>query len=179
MDIQQELLKMHSKKNAVGIATAIGDDMKKIEELLQIYFANAERTTMRSSMVLSHIHDTRPYLIWAYLPQLIRHLRLPEVQNCVKRVTVRILQDSEIPEDLLGEAADICFGYVTNPAEAVAVRCFSMTVCWNICLRVPELMPELKAALEDWLDHGTAGFKSRGKKILAAIARYEREKKGG
>lgn len=175
MNIETALAKMHSKKNSVEIADWIGNDPERFAKLVRVFLENEYRISQRSAMVLSHIHDRRPWLIRPYLPQLIGQLRRGDIHDAIKRNTVRILQDTEIPDALLGEAADICFDYLVNPAEAVAIRCFSMTVCWNICLRVPELMPELKAALEDWTEHGSAGFKSRSRKIMAAIARYEKK----
>ena len=126
-------------------------------------------------MVLGHIHDQHPSLLEPYLPQIIKHLRHPDIHDAIKRNIVRILHNVKIPEEHYGEVADICFTYLEDPNVAVAIRAFSMTVLWNICQEVPELMPELRATIEDLLDYSSAGFKSRGKKILKMIGERSKE----
>ena len=44
-----------------------------------------------------------------------------------------------------------------------------MTVLYNITLKIPELADELKIIIEDQMPYGSAGFKSRGKKILKGL----------
>ena len=68
-----------------------------------------------------------------------------------------------------GEAADICFGYLVDHKETIAVRVFAMTVLGNICRREPDLGIELRLVIEEELPYASAGFKSRAKKILAEL----------
>jgi len=173
MDIKAQLLAMHSRANADLIKEWIGTDKDRFAILVQLFLENEYRVSQRAAMVLGHIHDKYPFLLQPFLPQIIKHLRKPDIHDAIKRNTVRILQNVEIPEEYYGEVADICFTWLEDPNVAVAIRVFSMTVLWNICQKVPELMPELKATIEDWLDYGSAGFKSRGKKVLKMISKYE------
>lgn len=174
MDIKAQLLTEHSKTNADLIRNWIGNDCERFTILVQLFLENEYRVSQRAAMVLGHLYDAHPEMIAPFLPKIIKHLRKPDIHDAVKRNIVRILQTIDLPKKHHGQVADICFNYLADPNTAVAIRAFSMTVLWNICLKVPELMPELKATIEDWLEHGTKGFESRGKQILRLIAKYER-----
>ncbi|MGK0365389.1 MAG: hypothetical protein ACI85O_002455 [Saprospiraceae bacterium] len=173
MDMKSQLLAEHSKANADLIKEWVGTDKERFALLVSLFLENEYRTSQRAAMVLGHIHDTYPHLLQPYLPQIIKHLRQPDIHDAIKRNIVRILQNVEIPEEHYGEVADVCFTWLEDPNIAVAIRVFSMSVLWNICQKVPELMPELKATIEDWMDYGSAGFKSRGKKVLKMISKHE------
>jgi hypothetical protein len=45
-----------------------------------------------------------------------------------------------------------------------------MTVCANICKVVPELKEELILAIEEQLEHGSAGIKSRGTNVIKLLS---------
>ena len=61
---------------------------------------------------------------------------------------------------------DICFRFVEDPNEKVAVKAFSLTVLYNLSRKHPDIIPEVKLLIEQQMPHQTAGFKSRAKKIL-------------
>ena len=73
-----------------------------------------------------------------------------------------------IPEELWGETIEICFRFLSGN-EAVAIKVFSMSVLYNLSLNVPEIITELKVVIEDHLPYGSAGFKSRARKVLAKL----------
>ncbi|GHN02752.1 hypothetical protein WSM22_42410 [Cytophagales bacterium WSM2-2] len=53
--------------------------------------------------------------------------------------------------------------------EPVAVRVFSMTVLGNLAVKVPELRNELIPLIEDQMPYVSAGFVSRGRKVLKQL----------
>jgi hypothetical protein len=91
------------------------------------------------------------------------------VHDAVKRNVVRLLQFIEIPKQLQGLTADICFRFFHNKREPIAVRVFSMTVLSNLAKKLPELKNELIPLIEDQLPYGSAGFISRGRKVLREL----------
>jgi len=175
MDMKAQLLAEHSKANANLIREWVGTNEERFTILIDLFLENEYRVSQRAAMVLGHIHDSYPFLLQPFLTQIIKHLRKPDIHDAVRRNIVRILQNVEIPKKHHGELADVCFTYLEDPNVAVAIRVFSMSVLWNICQEVPELMPELRATIEDWLDYSSTGFKSRGKKVLKKISKYEKE----
>ena len=88
------------------------------------------------------------------------------MHDAVKRNSIHLLQDMEIPKKYHGEVMNICFTFLESPTEALAVKVFSMTVLGNLAKQYPEIKAELKLLIEYQLPHQSAGFKSRAKKVL-------------
>jgi len=172
MDIKAELLAEHSKTQAQRITDYIGNSQKRFDELMRLFLEEEYRVTQRAAWVVQFAAEAHPKLLKKHLKKVVENLNNP-VNDAVKRNTLRILQFWDLPENLQGIAAEICFGFLDDPKEAVAIRVFSMTVLYNICVKEPELANELRLVIEDHLPHGTAGFKSRGKKTLKALAKLK------
>jgi len=134
-----------------------------------LFLQDEYRVVQRAAWPLSYCVTAHPQLIQKHLKKIIRYLKKPGIHNAVKRNTVRLLQEIEIPEALQGEVMDICFGYVADPKEAVAVKAFSITVLGNLSKKYPEIIPEISLILEEQMPHETAAFKSRAKKFLKSI----------
>lgn len=168
MNIRAEILTEHSKQNALRIAQYIGNDSKKFSELIDCFLGKEYRVTQRAAQVVSNCADKHPELLLPHLDNIISNLQSP-VHIAVKRNTLRVLQDMELPDHLLGPAADICFKILESGSEPVAVKVFAMAVLANICQKVPELKNELRILIEDQMPYSSAAFKSRGSKILRRL----------
>lgn len=167
MNLREEILKEHSKKQAEKIAAWIGTNKSRFSELLQLFLHDEYRVVQRISQVLGKIGEEYPELVAPHLEAIVRRMSHEGVPVAVKRNVVRILQYIEIPEALHGEVMNTCFNLLADPKETIAVRCFSMTVLHNLSKIYPEIRQELKAVIEDQLENEpTAGFKSRAGKIL-------------
>ena len=168
MNIEELLIKEHSKECVVRIRDYIGDDEERFAELMKIFFGDSHRMTQRAAWVLNYCADANPKLVEPYLEKLVLNLR-NDVHDAVKRNTVRLLQNYPIPTELEGELADSCFEFLSTHETAVAIKVFSMTILSKIVKKYPELQDELRVLIEDQMPYGTAGFKSRGKKVLAEL----------
>lgn len=168
MDIRASLLADRSKANIQRIAYYIGEDAKRFEELVQLFLADTLIVTQRASWIISHCLDQHPQLVEPYIESFWKNL-LQGQNDTITRNTLRIFQDYPIPKNTQGIAASLCFDYLANPNTAVAIRVFSMSVLYNISREEPDLLPELAILIEEGMPHGSAGFRSRGKKILKAI----------
>ncbi len=80
-----------------------------------------------------------------------------------------MLQFIPIPKSSQGQVASLCFKFLNDPKQPIAVRVFSMTVLANLAREVPELQRELRILIEDQLPYGSAGFVSRGRSILKKL----------
>jgi len=170
----KELLETeHSKAQTMLIVEYIGVDSHRFEALMSLFLDDDWWMNQRASWPLPYIVSKSPELIYPYLNQLINSLENP-THNAVVRNTVKILQDIEIPEDYQGKIVDICMNLLANPNEPVANRMFSMNVVYNISLKWPDLQNELKILIESQMNHGSPGFKSRGRKIIALIEKNSR-----
>ena len=115
---------------------------------------------------VSYCVIAHPALIKKHWGKLINNIQQPNLHSAVKRNSIRLLQDIDIPEKYQGEIMDICFNYVASPTEAVATKAFSLTVLGKLAKKYPEIVPEIKILIEDQLPDQTPAFKSRAKKLL-------------
>jgi hypothetical protein len=168
MGLREDLLREFSKTHTVAIARKIGANQEDFDELIKLFLGKEYRVTQRAAWVVSHCADEHPWLIEKHIEPMILNLEKP-VNDAVKRNTLRVLRYVEIPEDLMGIAADICFKYLLSGKEPVAVKVHAMDVLFNITRKFPELKEELKLAIEDQMPFGSAGFRSRGGKILKSL----------
>ena len=168
MRLREEILKEHSKAYTVYLANKIGPDQEAFDELIVLFLGDEYRVTQRAAWVVTHCVEAHPWLIEKHLKPIIENLQNP-VHDAVKRNTIRIIQSMDIPEELLGLTAELCFQFLNSGTEPVAIKAFSMTVLFNIVKKYPELKDELKMSIEDLLPYGSAGFKSRGRKILKSL----------
>ena len=168
MNIRESLIKDNSKAMAVKISSAIGNSQEHFSELMQLFLHDEPMITQRASWVLSHCADNYPELILPWITPMVENLK-KDINDAVKRNTVRVLQFVDIPEEEMGELADVCFNFLASAKEPIAVKVFSMTILFNLCKKIPELKNELLPLIEDQMPFGSAGFRSRGKKIITAF----------
>ncbi len=169
MDLKAAILKEHSKQQAIFIRDYIDDNQELFDELMTHFFSNTYRVTQRAAWIMTHCTEKRPHLIRPHLEKMVLNLKDEKIHVAVKRNTVRLLQDVELPEELMGTVADCCFNFLANPNEAVAVRIFSMSILYNLCQKEPDLADELRIIIEEFMPHGTTGFQSRGRKVLKGL----------
>ena len=170
MNLQQALLKNPDKSQVLRIVDYIGNDPQRFQVLVKLFLTGPYRITQRASWPLSICVEKYPKLANPHLKLLMQNLTKKPVHNAVKRNTVRLLQYVNIPRKLQGFAADICFQYLLDPKEPIAVRVFSMTVLANIATDKPDLRRELLLVLEDQLPYGSAGFISRARKTMKQLS---------
>lgn len=168
LNIKEALLEEHSKAQTLKIKRYIGPSHEKFKELMDLLLEDEYRIVQRASWVVKHTCDSNPLLIYPYLGDLIPRLRTP-LHDAYKRNILHILSMLEVPEEHLGELTDICFESLENRKEAVAIRVHAMQNLHNICFKEPELANELKLFIEEFMPHESAGFKSRGKKIINSL----------
>lgn len=126
MNLRNEILAEHSKRQTDRIASFIAHDPHKFSELMDLFFNGGYRITQRAAWIVSTCVQAHTSLIYPFLDKLISNLKVPN-HDSVKRNTLKILQDIEIPEHLLGHTAEICFNFLTKPEEPVAIKVYAMT----------------------------------------------------
>lgn len=166
MNIREALLKEHSRQQCDKIVHYIGNSQTRFDELIALFFSNEYRVVQRAAWALSYSAIAHPSLIKKHLKKLIENLNKPGIHDAVKRNTVRLLQTTEVPPSLHGQIMNVCFRFVEDPDEAVAIKAFSLTVLYNLSKQYPEIIPEIKLLISEGMPRQTAAFASRAKKIL-------------
>jgi hypothetical protein len=179
MNLEAEILREHSKRQAVRITNWIGSDRRRFKELAELFLNGEYRITQRSAWILSLCYDRHPELLKPWLPALLKKMQEPGVHDAVKRNGVRILAGIEIPRSLLGPIVTLCFGYLNSASEPIAVKVHSMTVLFNAAKREPDLMHEVQGAIEQMLPYVGPALLARGRMVLKQIERGKRVRRNG
>lgn len=166
MDFKKELLKEHSYENSERIAWYIMDHPETFPQLLKLFLGNDSRITQRATLVIIICTDWKPKMVKPFVEEMILNLKNEDISDAIKRNTTRILAEFPIPKHMEGILTEICFDFLNNTKEAVAIKIFSMIILERIVEKYPELKSELIVSIERGMEFGTAGFKNRGGKIL-------------
>lgn len=169
MDLRKHL----SRSGAIGELTKMGDDLGSniplFKALVDIYIEGPYELTHRAAHVINIITARYPQMIQPHLKRIITHLEKPGVHDAYRRNTIRMLQWIELPRIFQGLILDICFRYLQDKKEAIAIKVFSMSVISKIASDEPSLLAELSIILEDQLPYAGPAFRSRAAKVLRAI----------
>ncbi|MGB1247852.1 MAG: hypothetical protein ACPG4Z_03140 [Chitinophagales bacterium] len=168
MNLREEILAECSKEQWKKLSDWIGKDEARFADLMDLFFAGEYRVSQRSANVVAYCFDKHAFLLTPYLSKMVDYLENPPHVS-VTRNTVRILQNVDLPQELIGKAANLCFDFLAKHETPIAIKAFSMTILANICVQEPDLKNELILLIEEQMPYGSAGFKSRGRKTLEKL----------
>jgi hypothetical protein len=167
MNLREEILAEHSKKQTAKLVRHIGNDKTRFAELMKLFLGNEYRVTQRAAWVVGNCAEEYPVLIKPYLKKLVENLEKPGLHDAVKRNSLRLLQFIEVPSSLKGKLVDQCFRYILSVDEPIAIKAFSLTVLQFICEKEPDLKQELILVARDLYTHSeSAGIRVRCRNIL-------------
>ncbi|HSQ43903.1 MAG TPA: hypothetical protein VLM16_02835 [Ginsengibacter sp.] len=166
MNLEEIILKEHSKKQCDKIVQWVGNSQARFNELFHLFLTDEYRVTQRAAWPLSYCVIEHPGFLLNNYQKLLSNLNKPNLHDSIKRNTIRLLQAVDIPQEYEGMVMEICFNYLESPGEAVAIKAFSLTVLGNLAKKYPEIIPEVKLMIEEQLPHQSAAFKSRAKAFL-------------
>lgn len=169
MNLLAEIQANHSQVQRDKIVNWIGYSQDRFNQLFSIFLNGNSCESQRASWPLSHAVLTHPQFILPHFAALLKNLLKPGIHDAVKRNSLRLMQDLEIPEQFHGEVMNLCFNYITSMTEKPAIKAFSLTVLQNLAKSYPDIKHELKTIIEDQWDYESPAFKSRAKKLLKAI----------
>lgn len=173
MNFIDVILKEHSKSQKNKIVAYVGNKPDKFAELVSVFLNGPEKVTQRASWPISYCIEAHPELIKPYYKIFLQIVEKPEVHDAVKRNIFRLLQFVKIPKNHQVKAVNLGMKFLMNSKEPVAIRVFAMTVLAQIAKENPALKNELIPYIEDQMPYGTAGFISRGSKILKELKRLK------
>ena len=169
MNLRETILEEHSKAQKDKIVSWIGSSQKRFDELFKLFLSDEYRVVQRAAYPLSYCVRAHPEFINPHWKKLLSNLSKKGIHDAVKRNTLRLMEDIEIPEAFHGDVMNVCFGYVNTNEESIAVRAFSLTVLDNLSKKYPDIRNELKLIIEERWTHETAAFRSRARKILKKL----------
>jgi hypothetical protein len=169
MNLLIEIKRKHSRAQMLKIVQYVGADSKRFDELVKVFLNGPYRVTQRAAWPISNCVELHPTLVRPHLKKLLSYLGKKDEHDGVKRNILRLLQFISIPYSLQGKTVDLCFQFLRDTKQPIAIRVFAMTVLANLAKENPELKNEIIPLIEDQMPFGSAGFLSRGKKILKQL----------
>lgn len=168
MNYESQLAKEHSRSNTDKIAKAIGSDVIEFKKIVDIIFKEEAPIPQRASWLLMVVNDKHPELLKPYLKLFIDTIQSFKIDG-IKRGMLSVLASHHIPSKQQGKLINICFDFILSPDASLAIKVFSLQCIGNIAKEHPELIPELKAAIEDQLPKTTIGFHARARLVMKEL----------
>ena len=157
-----------SRRHVEYVAHCIGDNEKEFARLMDIALYGKEPVVQRAAWAMDACLEKHPELLSPFVETIID--ALPEfTNNGVKRQMVKALSVREIPEKYEGEMVNLSFHWLQSPDTPVAIKVHCMQILANITERHPDLAEELRTVIMEQIPRNSAGFSSRGRKILKKI----------
>jgi len=163
-----QLLQEHSRVNTNRIAKAIGNDPEEFKKIIDIIYHAEPPLPQRAAWLLAAVNDKHPELLEPYLSKFINDIQKFEV-DAVRRNMSVVLASHKIPKKMQGKLINVCFDLMLSPSEKVVMKVHAMQCIANLAKEHPELIPELKSAIEDQLPKTTAAFSARARMVLKAL----------
>ena len=166
MKLLETILAEHSKAQTDRIITWVGNDQKRFDQLFKIFLHGDAVAVQRAGWPLGYIAEFHPQLVNKHFASLITNLERPGLHNAVQRNTLRMLQFASIPKRFHGRILNLCFNFITDPAERPAIKASALTVLQNLSTQYPDIRHELRLVIETQWENESPAFKARARKIL-------------
>ncbi len=171
MNIREQLLTELSRFNMHYIADALGTDPGHFRTIMTCILQEKDPIPPRAAWVAELLTQKDPALIDPYLKDIIENLD-NFTHPGTRRNLLKILMRTKIPEEYRGILIDVCFRWLMEEDKKVASKIFAMQIIENHIPVYPELAVELSEVILDQFEKNSAGFKSRGRKVLKNLKKY-------
>lgn len=150
------------------------DDTDKtflLKTLWEIILSNKHPEAWRSAWTFFHIAHNDTHLTRPYIQPIVDHIQQFK-HDGQKRELLKILLSFKATELPMGQLLEVCYNFLLNEKESLAVRVHSMEMIYQISEVEPDLKPELKLVLEALTTpDASPAITSRAGKILKNLQR--------
>lgn len=163
--------------NADIVAKAIGDNEEYFKMAYNIAFTEAYPMSMRAAHVCQLCCEKYYNLIIPYMDELPLRLQTNKIDG-VKRCFLKIIA-FYIPEKKFGnidKLTEVCFNFMTDYSQSIAVRAYSMDVAFKLCQLEPDLQFELEEIARFELESPHPGMQSKAMKVLEKMISKRKSK---
>ena len=166
----EDLLIDSSRITAEMAVHTIGENPVLFKKVLDFALEDNDQYAMRAARVIYLSSTKHPELIKPYFNNIIHALSGFE-NDGLKRSMTRILSEhcTEPDEESQGVLVNICFKYLMDSDEKIALKIYSMDILYNLSQLYPEIKKELIYSIENQLPYSSAAIKSRGKKMMRKL----------
>lgn len=168
MMIENQLATRRSKEESASFARTIAQDQSSFLELWKVIRNGAPPLPQRGAWILEMALEHKPAWLSIIYDEAV-DLLFTDQHDAVYRHLIKCLSMQSVPEKHQGRLYDLCIQNLLDPQKPVAVQVFSMSLAARIALPLPELQEELAIVIREGMEWGSAGFRSRGKKVLKEL----------
>ncbi len=150
------------------VAEKVGENPEHYKQILDIVLTDEIPMSSRAGRVLDFCTIKNPGLITPHIARIFNQIKKGQ---CLHRSVLKIF--SELPvtftEEQEGMLVDACFKWLADDSQAVAIKVYCMEILGKFAQKEPGIIPELVSILEEQIPTGTAGIKSRSRKIIRKL----------
>ncbi len=174
MNIENEIRKEHSRKQAEKIAKYAMKSTQNFSELMICFFRKEKVISQRAAYSVSIAAEINKEIIWPFLRKMLLNLDNLNLHPAVKRNTVKVFEILGVPKKLEGLAFERMVNLMQNRNEPIAIRVLALTVVTNICKKHPDLGKEVRVWVEVEANFNTTpAFAVRSKRALRDLSKLE------
>ena len=146
-----------------------GNSRKKAE-LYQLIFDEDERVATNALWVFTHFDMQNNEWLYAKHDDLIDRVLIEKNMTKRRLILSLLLRQPFEEESLRSDFIDFCMGKITACSQPYAIRCYCMKLAYEQMKYYPELLTELKAAI-DMLEQEplSPGLTSAKKQVMKKI----------
>ena len=75
MDLKEELIREHSKRQTLKIVNYVGDDQERFDELMRYFFSKDEILSSHAAWAMSYCGKAHPQLLKKHFSKIINNIR--------------------------------------------------------------------------------------------------------
>ncbi len=150
--------------SAKGKSLAESGNIKELREILACMTCADMKKVQWSAAVVHHCGELNPVMFGGFMKEIVAVLREP-LHPAVPRAILRTMLKMDIPRKWHGTLANLAFNYLSDPMAPVAHKVYAMAILARFALDYPDLIGELKAAIQFHYPTSSPAFQSRAKRI--------------
>lgn len=170
MDYREHLRQPLSKHFVDHLAQEIFVHPEDFNLVYQLIFDTDEKVAWRAAWACQKISEKQPKLFHEEQFHEIATLAISTSHDGLHRGCLCVLNNLPIPDPIPVELLNHCFDWMISTKSPIAVQALSLKLLYKFCLIEPDLIPELKAYLENFeTGELSAGMIATRKNILKQL----------
>jgi len=131
---------------------------------------NKGTVSSRASRAIFFSFSNNPGIIDPFIADIV-DATLTIENTSIRQNLLRLLSELELTEDThqIGTLIDNCFRWIDSIESTPAIKVYSLEIVYKLSRKIPELQNELINTIENQMELSSAGFKSRGGRLLKKL----------
>lgn len=159
------------RHTAEMVSEAMEKNPEDFDILYYLAFSEPYPMNMRCANVCRYSCTKKPELILPYLdelPEKLKNCKTDGVKRCFLKIYADLLHVDYFRN--IDKLTEVCFNFLLDVKESVAIRAYSMDIIFKICHFEPDLKNELLEIAHFETESPFSGMVAKAKKIIKKIS---------